>query len=436
MQIPTYIINLKFRTDRRAHILNEFSEHGEFIINLIEPLEHSIGAISLWSTIQHIISIAEIKGLEFVLICEDDHQFTESYSTDALIEGLNQAKKKNADILLGGVSWFQDALQISEQMFWVRRFTGMQFAVVFKKFYQTVLNAPFEINDAADFKISSLTTNKFFIHPFVSVQREFGYSDATEVNNVVGRVDKLFAKSLASVDTLKRVGAFYKDRLIEAATINYDNVFIPTYIINLPHRADRVGHIKKQFEGRTEFEITIIEACHHKIGALGLWWSILKIIKIATLNEDDVILICADDHEFTEYYSKELFLKNVMEAHSQGVDYLLGGITSYHLTVPITQNRWWIDSGNGAQFIVIYRRFFKKILDEEYDDNVQTDISLSKITDNKMVFNPFISIKKNFGYSDIHPIHITPNNFQQNDFSRAACHIESIKNAHTKYKLA
>ncbi len=80
---------------------------------------------------------------------------------------------------------------------------------------------------------------------------------------------------------------------------------IPTYIINLPTRTDRRKHILNEFKGRPEFELTMIDACTHEVGAVGLWNSILKIIDISTERNEDMVIICEDDHQFTEHNTKD-----------------------------------------------------------------------------------------------------------------------------------
>ena len=185
------------------------------------------------------------------------------------------------------------------------------------------------------------------------------------------------------------------------STDSLEDIFIPTYVINLKERTDRLQHIKQQFNGKEEFELHIQEACRHEIGAVGLWNSIVNIIKIAIENEDTVIIICEDDHIFTQYYDKIFFIKNILEAHEQSVDLLAGGIGGFNVAIPITQNRYWIDTFWCTQFIIIYRKFFKNILDVTFADTDTADGVLSKITCNKMVIYPFISIQKDFEYSDV-----------------------------------
>ena len=46
----------------------------------------------------------------------------------------------------------------------------------------------------------------------------------------------------------------------------------------------------------------------------------IKIIKMAKEKGDDIIVICEDDHYFTENYSPKLLFKEVTEAYIQGAE--------------------------------------------------------------------------------------------------------------------
>lgn len=401
--IPTYIINLKERTDRLKHIDQQFKDKPEFSINIIEAVKHRVGAIGLWQSVKKIVSVAREQSQDLILICEDDHQFTEHYSKEHLFNCITEAQANEADILSGGVSWLQGTVAISKSLFWLDKFNGLQFTIIFKKFFESILEASLEPGDVADYKISSLTEKKFFMYPFISVQKEFGYSDATYKNNGEGHVTELFNNTSETIQKLLDVAVMYKTSLVNISEEMYDNnIIIPTYIINLPERQDRLKHIKKQFEGRSEFDITVVKAFKHEIGAVGLWQSMRKVIQMAINNDDDVIVICEDDHEFTEKYSKGLLLKNIIEAHHQAIDILSGGIGGgFNHVIPVTNERFWINHFYCTQFIIVYKKFFQKILDEPFDDKVTADDFLSALTSNKMVFYPFISVQKDFGYSDV-----------------------------------
>lgn len=401
--IPVYIVNLKKRTDRKKFISREFLERSEFDIHFVKAIEHHIGAIGLWNSIISILKDG-IDNEKFIVLCEDDHQFTPEYSKEGLYKSIEEAESKGADILSGGISGFTSAMQVSDNMYWVEKFSGLQFTVIFQKFFSAILNADFEPGDAADYKICSLTDNKFFLYPFISTQKDFGYSDATPKNNKEGRIDKVFNQSETKMLMLKQVSAFYKNsHWDKSQNINnalFKDIMIPTYVINLPERKDRRDHIEAQFKGKDEFNVRIIEACKHQIGAKGLWLSIRIVIKMAIQNEDDVIIICEDDHEFTKYYSKNYLLENIIRGHEYHVDLLSGGVAYFNTVLPVTSNLFWVNEYYSTQFIIVYRKFFKKILDEPFDDKTVADGLFSEMTANKMLLYPFVSVQKEFGYSD------------------------------------
>ena len=177
--------------------------------------------------------------------------------------------------------------------------------------------------------------------------------------------------------------------------------YIPTYVINLNEREERKKHIINEFKNKPEFDITFVEACYHPIGAIGLWNSIVKVIKKAIEEDNDVILVCEDDHYFTEHYRKKYLFDNIVLAHEQGADILSGGIGGLGYAVPVSINRYWVDWFWCTQFIVIYKKFYQKILNYQFKDNDTADGVISKLSNNKMTLYPFISRQKEFGYSDI-----------------------------------
>ncbi len=181
-----------------------------------------------------------------------------------------------------------------------------------------------------------------------------------------------------------------------------NDTYIPVYVLNIKNRTERRNHVMKKFEGRKEFDITIVKACTHEKRTIGLWNSIIKIIHQAQENEDEVIIICEDDHYFTEHYSAGLLLKEIQEAYIQGADLLSGGIGGFGHTVPVGYHRYWVDWLWCTQFLVIYKHFFDTILSYEFKEDDTANGVFSKLTANKMVIYPFISEQKDFGYSAIY----------------------------------
>jgi len=181
-----------------------------------------------------------------------------------------------------------------------------------------------------------------------------------------------------------------------------NNIYIPVYIINLPHRKDRLESILGEFEGKNEFDINVIAAHQHEIGDIGLWKSIQDVIQRATNNNDDVIIICEDDHQFTRYYNKDFLLDNIIEANEQGCELLCGGISGgFTCIFPLSPHRFWVNSYWGNQFLIVFKKFFPIILNHDFDARMKVDHVLSALTIHKMVLFPFISVQKYFGYSDV-----------------------------------
>ncbi|MEO6523811.1 MAG: hypothetical protein ABIN91_19160 [Mucilaginibacter sp.] len=335
---------------------------------------------------------------DYFILCEDDHQFTECYKKELLFECINQANDLNADILSGGVSGVSHFVQVRPDIFWMGNFTGLQFTIIYRRFFKIITNAVFADTDIADVKISKLSERKFLIHPFISTQKEFGYSDVTPLNNNQGRVDKFFDWASHTIKYVNDVSIFYKHQKKEIFTvhdaINYENIYIPTYIVNLPGRTDHLAYITKQFEGKAEFAVKVIDAIEHKKSNLGRWLTIRKIVEQAIKNEDNMIIICDDDHEFTNHYSKHDFIENIIEANMLGAGILIGGTDRFGNVTLVTENKFWIDSYFNAPFMVIYESLFTSILDAPYDEKTTANGVFSKITSNKLLVFPFISVRR------------------------------------------
>ena len=212
-----------------------------------------------------------------------------------------------------------------------------------------------------------------------------------------------------------------------------NTISIPLYIINIKKRVKRKNHIIKQFENKPEFDVRIVEACENKIGAIGLWQSMLKIIKMAMQNDDDVIVICEDDHEFTMHYNSDYLISNVIKAHEQGAEILSGGIGNFGYAVPLTENRYWINPFQSTQFIVLYKSIFPKMLKYKFKRTDVADLVLANLTSHKMVLYPFISQQKDFGHSDITLQHNEQPGLVQDMFKRTEERLRRLQEAYLKY---
>lgn len=209
---------------------------------------------------------------------------------------------------------------------------------------------------------------------------------------------------------------------------------LPTYIINLKRRTERLNHIIKEFKDKDEFELSFIEAVEDKVGAAGLWKTMIKIIEIARSNKEPFVIICEDDHYFTENYNKEYLIQSIEEAETQGADILCGGISGgYNYALPLTKNRFWVDRYWCNQFIIIYAKFYQTMLNTSFDPTKKVDQTLSGLTANKMVIFPFISHQKYFGYSDVTKFNNENEEWVMNRFKLASDHLSSILKVYHKY---
>ncbi len=195
-QISTYVINLPERTDRREHIEKQFRDKPEFCIEIVEAERHEIGAVGLWKSICKVIRMAQERSDETIIICEDDHEFTNDYSAETLFMHINKAKQQDAEILTFGVGNFDTSVPVSRNLYWLKSFLATQFIVLYKPIFEKILNYDFKNDDAADRVLPRLSSCNMLVYPFMSIQHDFGYSDVTAIHNEKpGIVARCFAKS-------------------------------------------------------------------------------------------------------------------------------------------------------------------------------------------------------------------------------------------------
>lgn len=404
-KIQVYAVNLAARPERRQAIVGEFDGRDEFELHVVPAIERREGAWGLWQTFYGIVERQAEAGSDYFVFCEDDHTFTPAYDASQLRRLIEQADAMEADLLSGGMSVCRNPVEVQPGLFWVSWFNGMQFTVVYRRCYEKILAARTSEGYAADIQLSYLAGRKYVMYPYISIQREFGYSDATSINEEEGRVSRFFRKAQGLLDKLQRVRGHYGNFPPEAfdsiMRADVSKAFIPCYVINLPERTERLEHISRQFNGRPEFDLHIVEASRHEIGAVGLWQSICRIIRLAKDAGDDFVLICEDDHFFTENYSRERFLRQIMLAGAMGAELLSGGVGDFSNLVPLRGGIGWIDRFWCTQFIVVYRRAYDAILNAPFGLRDVADEKLSELLTAKMVVVPFISEQKDFGYSDI-----------------------------------
>lgn len=330
------------------------------------------------------IPLKKILKEEFFLISID--QFSpQEFNPEKIQILIEQAKLYNADLIYIDAESFTQVLPVTDNLFWVDSCLTSRFIIIFRKYYKEAFQY---IKSLSSLEYLNFPSEfKFLAHPFsTSKTRSLLYPAAEEKLTILKKLNSYYLKN--------------ENLCLEKDELN--QITIPTYIINLEHRNDRLKNILEEFKNKPEFDIHVQKGCFHENGAKGLWYSICQIIKKAKINNDDIIIIIEDDHIFTKDYNRYFFIKNVIEAGYQGVEILSGGVSGgIRHAIPVTENRYWVDHFWGTQFIVIYKKIYTKILEIEFNETDTADDLLSAMSVHKMVLFPFISVQKDFGYSDI-----------------------------------
>lgn len=212
MKINVYVPNMPNRMERRSSIMGQFENKDLFSLNIVRPVDDPDPRISLWRTFVRIVREESEHGSDFFIFCEDDHVFTANYSDRVLLRDIAQSQHLGADIMSGGVSWYDMPVRVSDGLFWINEFTGMQFTVIFKKFYSRILNSGILERCALDLFLSTISDNIFVAFPYLSVQKEFGYSDVTINNNTTGIVSKMFERNESRLRLLNKIYDHYSQQ--------------------------------------------------------------------------------------------------------------------------------------------------------------------------------------------------------------------------------
>ncbi len=144
--------------------------------------------------------------------------------------------------------------------------------------------------------------------------------------------------------------------------------------------------VKKQFEGKSLFKTEKLS-----FPSLSRWSLFRCAVELSeTRGDDDVIVICFNNHCFTDSFDERLFLNTVVEASQRGGQLLLGGCQTMGNLVPVSQSLFWLDITSGASFYVVYRSAYEKILSIRVDDD-DLDKIITQYVPNKFLICPVVS---------------------------------------------
>lgn len=205
MHIPTYIVNLEKRHDRRESMERQFDDKYEFATTFVKAVEHWDGAVGLWLSLVNVVKMAKEKNLDKFLFCEDDHVFTNNYSTEYLYSCIADAERQNVELLAGGISGYGVSVPVGANIYWIDWYWGNQFIFIYRNMYDKILSFNFQHGNTADGVLSHLAYRKMTMYPFVSVQAEFGYSDITPSNGNKGFSTRIFHDTDMRLEKIHKV---------------------------------------------------------------------------------------------------------------------------------------------------------------------------------------------------------------------------------------
>jgi GR25 family glycosyltransferase involved in LPS biosynthesis len=174
-EINKLVINLPERTDRLQLFHEEFKRTFPNEPYLIEPgVIETPAHIGIAKAHLNCIRRAIENKWDNVLIMEDDVFFVGN--TERYFETIFNEAPRDWDVLLGGLYWLSNFSTVGSWMR-VSEFCGLQFYIVNKRAYQTLLN--YENTDRAlqyDRWMGRQGLNVYAPNKFFAIQRD-GYSD-------------------------------------------------------------------------------------------------------------------------------------------------------------------------------------------------------------------------------------------------------------------
>lgn len=106
----------------------------------------------------------------------------------------------------GGIGGFGQAIPVGYHRYWVDWFWSTQFIVIYSSAFDTILSYEFQEDDTADGVLSEIIYNKMVIYPFISEQKDFGYSDVTLGNmEYPGKIREFFKRANARFKMIRTI---------------------------------------------------------------------------------------------------------------------------------------------------------------------------------------------------------------------------------------
>lgn len=110
-----------------------------------------------------------------------------------------------------------------------------------------------------------------------------------------------------------------------------------------------------------------------------------SIVNKSLEDEDDLIIICFEDHRFRTNYTNTDLLKYIYLASFYKADILFGNGNETDFICKIQDELYWVNSVRESNFIILFRNFLGKLLDLDFGSGIDFSEKISTLSSNKLM---------------------------------------------------
>ena len=162
----SYIINLKHRTDRRDHMINEMKKLPiaySFIDGIIDETK------TCFQSQKKCIQLAKENNLPYILVLEDDAMFTDN-AFEILQHTFNEVQNLEWDMFFLGANLQKPAIRISNTLMKLTGAFAAHAYMVHERFYDTIIGLPHTCEMDVHYHDLMSTHNVYMCDPMIAYQ--------------------------------------------------------------------------------------------------------------------------------------------------------------------------------------------------------------------------------------------------------------------------
>lgn len=109
---------------------------------------------------------------------------------------------------------------------------------------------------------------------------------------------------------------------------------------------------------------------------------------------DEFFVVCSINHHFPANFSLSGFIRDIQKAFKLNADLLIGYVEDFDMVIPLSTRKFWIHGPKAADFVVVYRSLFAKLLDQITIDSNNIIEKCIGFAENKLLVYPFLSVSQ------------------------------------------